>query len=255
MNEHLHIYQLKTGSKTRLITTYKNNSIGLKVRNRHEDLLSNLSTDIFNKDVAHAYIPGQQIKNLVKKHLDSSYFLTCDIKSFFNQINHVTLMEIVKQYQLEHLITFELLEELTCSKEKIGLGIGLLLSPYLSNLYLINFDQNVREYCIKHQIIYTRYADDLSFSSNLKFDQAKLLETVTKELNKLQLQVNKQKTICTDILNQYSSIKILGLNIVHGKNNNYITVSRKYKNLANNERNYMRKVGMENYISFNDNVL
>lgn len=47
-----------------------------------------------------------------------------------------------------------------------GLAVGGPLSPYLMNLYCeVYLDSRLRRWCEKHNIVYTRYVDDLVFSS------------------------------------------------------------------------------------------
>ncbi len=47
-----------------------------------------------------------------------------------------------------------------------GLAVGGPLSPYLMNLYCeVYLDSRVRRWCEKNNIVYTRYVDDLVFSS------------------------------------------------------------------------------------------
>jgi hypothetical protein len=45
------------------------------------------------------------------------------------------------------------------------LSIGAPTSPMLSNVLMIDFDQRISKFCAARQVAYTRYADDLSFSS------------------------------------------------------------------------------------------
>jgi hypothetical protein len=49
-----------------------------------------------------------------------------------------------------------------------GIAVGGPLSPYLMNLYCeVYLDAQVRRWCEKYAIVYTRYVDDLVFSSNV----------------------------------------------------------------------------------------
>ena len=44
------------------------------------------------------------------------------------------------------------------------LSIGAPSSPFLSNAIMYKFDEELFGYCSERQIIYTRYADDITFS-------------------------------------------------------------------------------------------
>ena len=71
---------------------------------------------------------------------------------------------------------------------------GAPTSPYLSNLFMLDFDVHIARYCKEHAIYYTRYADDLTFSSDSNIDDYELKSIVTKELNAIGLQLNSEKT-------------------------------------------------------------
>ncbi|MCQ4912852.1 reverse transcriptase domain-containing protein, partial [Phocaeicola vulgatus] len=48
------------------------------------------------------------------------------------------------------------------------LSVGAPSSPEISNFCLYNFDKILFEICESQNIKYTRYADDLTFSTNTK---------------------------------------------------------------------------------------
>ena len=50
----------------------------------------------------------------------------------------------------------------------LRLSIGAPSSPFISNIVMHHFDDSMSKYCSEKEIIYTRYADDLTFSSNIK---------------------------------------------------------------------------------------
>lgn len=109
------------------------------------------------------------------------WILKCDIRKFFDSINHNTLVNILKQYIPDKDVMW-LLEEVIGSfsvrlphpctplliKERgsVGLPLGNLTSQLFANIYLNTFDQFV-----KHKLkakYYIRYADDFVFLSHDK---------------------------------------------------------------------------------------
>ncbi len=241
-------FPLITGQKKRLITTYAKNNAGLELKQKHQVVLSTFDYSIFNYDVTFAYLPQQNAKQLVQKHLQSKYFYQFDVKDFFLTIDLTILKTLATKYQTNDLS--QVIDECAFSKDK-GLGIGLLPSPYLSNLYLLEFDKQMEKYASNNNLIYTRYADDLTFSCKQNFDKTKLINKLQIELSPLKLQLNLNKTHSSHLIYIGDSVKILGLNLVNGKNTPYITVSRKFKKLAQLENNHLRKIGMNNYIHYN----
>jgi len=57
---------------------------------------------------------------------------------------------------------------------------GFPTSPVIANIVLRGFDQSISEYCKEHNVTYTRYADDLSFSSKVH-NKDELRNTIQKK--------------------------------------------------------------------------
>jgi len=95
-----------------------------------------------------------------KNNTKTCWILKCDIKKFFENINHDILLEILNRYILDKHIIW-LLEKIIrsfSSKSDTGLPLGNLTSQLLVNIYMNEFDQFV-----KHKLkikYYIRYADD-----------------------------------------------------------------------------------------------
>ena len=79
-----------------------------------------------------------------------------------------------------------------------GLAIGGPLSPYLMNLYCeVYLDSRVRYWCEKHEIRYTRYVDDLVFSSAQEIDAGKRRE-IRKFVTNALFTINHRKSKVLD---------------------------------------------------------
>lgn len=122
------------------------------------------------------------------------WILKCDIRKFFENINHQILLEILRSYIPDVGIIW-LLERVTSSFEKtpgVGLPLGNLTSQLFVNIYMNEFDQFVKHRLkIKH---YLRYADDfviLSQSKSYLENLIPLLRAFLKERLKLELHPNK----------------------------------------------------------------
>lgn len=94
-----------------------------------------------------------------KKHGTNGYFLKCDIRKFFDNINHDVLKAKLQNIFSGEL--FELLCEIVDSYEVStgkGLPLGNQTSQWFALYYLDSFDRIIKEKLhIKH---YTRYMDD-----------------------------------------------------------------------------------------------
>jgi retron-type reverse transcriptase len=91
------------------------------------------------------------------------------------------------------------------------LSIGAPTSPWLSNVLMYRFDQAVSQICRGAEVAYTRYADDVTFSSNdpdsLRAVEKELREIV-ESLRSPRLLFNPKKTI---MLSRKSQRRVTGL--------------------------------------------
>lgn len=110
-----------------------------------------------HKGVRNLYIAIRKISNNWKS---SVYALKCDIRKFFDSIDHEILFEIIKR-KVNDLDVLYLIQIVLKSFEKEkdkGLPLGNVTSQLFANIYLNELDQFV-----KHKLkvkYYFRYADD-----------------------------------------------------------------------------------------------
>lgn len=91
-----------------------------------------------------------------------TFFLRIDIKNFFDSINDKMLNSCLRDYIAIDDIISVIID--ICTLNDI-LPQGAISSPSLSNLVLRKIDQRITLYCQRLGVTYTRYADDLLFSS------------------------------------------------------------------------------------------
>jgi len=111
------------------------------------------------------------------------FILKCDIKKFFETIDHEILLDILRK-RIKDIDALWLLEEIiesfasrysTLLKHK-GLPIGNLTSQLFANIYLNEFDQFVKQKLrVKH---YIRYTDDFVIIAQTKADLEELLAPI-----------------------------------------------------------------------------
>lgn len=133
-----------------------------------------------------AYTDGRNIKQNAQIHSRNSFFLKMDLMDFFNSIIPKLLWEAFERegVQLDWLDK-EFLEKILFWKrskysKKLILSIGAPSSPFISNFLMYSFDKVLDEYCENNGITYTRYADDLTFSTKEK-DVLFLIPDVVRE--------------------------------------------------------------------------
>ena len=166
-----------------------------------------------------AYKEGSSIKKHAELHKRSKYLLRLDFKEFFESISD----HDIRKFAAENLTgkiqgwtdeDTNLLVKLCTFKG--GLTIGSITSPLLSDAICYNLD--VALYSLSHElgITYTRYADDLYFSTNRSGVLKNIPERVEDIISRLEcpnnLKINKSKTHHSSKKNK---MKVTGLTITN----------------------------------------
>ena len=152
-------------------------------------ILKNILYHVPTSPFAKAYKPNVSILENLKFHKNQPKVFTLDLENFFPSIRFESIEKLFLDLGYSKSVS-NLLAQL-CTLDSI-LPQGAPTSPYLSNLIFKKADTVLANYCKKHKIRYTRYADDLSFSGN--FDEKKLLLLVTENIEKLGFKINAEKT-------------------------------------------------------------
>ena len=137
----------------------KNSELYDMQKNLQKNFLSKIELPVCVK----GFCKDTSYSDFLKEHTNKKYYMRMDIKDFFGSIKEEkiqeSLQDIVKtQDAVEMIIKL-------CTYEGC-LPQGAVTSPTLSNIVFRRIDQRILKYCQKFDIIYTRYADDLLFSSN-----------------------------------------------------------------------------------------
>ncbi|EKP0304777.1 retron St85 family RNA-directed DNA polymerase [Aeromonas veronii] len=136
-------------------------------------VISQLEKIVSPHKAAVAYIKGLSIKDNAILHAKNSFLLKMDFKDFFHSITPELMFQTYEQLGVSFSIKErEFLSNILFYKVRknshLRLSIGAPSSPFISNIVMHHFDDSMSKYCSEKEIIYTRYADDLTFSSNIK---------------------------------------------------------------------------------------
>ncbi len=163
-----------------------------------------------------------------KNNTRTCWVLKCDIKKFFANIDHATLLEILAQHipdrEIMRLLC-EVVESFSSSRRDVGLPLGNLTSQLFVNIYMNEFDQFA-----KHRLkakCYLRYADDFVILSCDRVWLNGLISSVGKFLKeKLKLELHPQKV---SIQTLASGVDFLGW--VHFPNHRVLRTSTRRRML------------------------
>jgi RNA-directed DNA polymerase len=156
-----------------------------KLKHVQRIIVGLLSREIKVHENATAYIQGKNIAFNASIHQNSHYLLKLDLENFFNSIKPNMLFKEFERQNV-HLTNDDafLLEQLCFwnrSKKKNGslvLSVGAPSSPFMSNALMFTFDKELSDFCSSQNVSYSRYADDMTFSTKEK----NILQTVHKQV-------------------------------------------------------------------------
>lgn len=186
---------------------------------------------------AKAYKKRVSLKENVRFHRGQKIVLKLDILNFFSSIESRYVYDFFRSIGYNKSVSRVLTNLCTLNR---GLPQGASTSPYLSNIVMYNLDRKISNYCKKKKIRYTRYADDMTFSGDFK--PAGIIHFVKKELSKLNLELNYEKT---KILGQNDRQNVTGVVV-----NQKIQIDRITRNnlrleiyfLKKNQENHLRNI-------------
>ena len=154
-------------------------------------------------DAVFSYKEHRSIRDHATRHRFSNFLLRLDFKDFFPSILKKDVIQLLAENRTR--LPKDLSDEdfdlaATFASRHGKLTIGAPSSPPLSNAVLYCFDAYWSQYAVNNQITYSRYADDLYFSTN----QPNLLEAIPARVNQSlhalplpRLALNHEKTVFT----------------------------------------------------------
>lgn len=164
----------KTDKKTGNPKTFKDGTIKKRVIRPSKGELKIIQTRIKNKILSKIELPNNvhggvkkrsNISN-AKPHQGNKYQFTTDLQEFYPSISakrvYETFVELKYSTHFSRLLT-----KLTTWKHELPQGTPT--STHIANLVFLKTDIALIELCNKFGIIYTRYIDDLTFSSQQDF--------------------------------------------------------------------------------------
>ncbi len=136
------------------------------------------------------------LRKITQNDAHFCWILKCDIRKFFDSIDHRILISLLDRKITDPAIKFLLKQiiESFSTVHQTGLPIGNLTSQVFANVYLHELDWYMKQ-TLKHHF-YFRYADDFLFLCHTQEEAEILLQYVEKFLRKqLRLDLHPRKVI------------------------------------------------------------
>lgn len=194
--------------------------------------------NILVSEYAFGFVKEKNILLNAKSHLNQEMVLNIDLENFFPTIKEKRVFHIFyKLCKYDYHISKVLTNLVTLQGR---LPQGACTSPVISNITAYKLDKRLSTYAKKLNLIYTRYADDITFSGSKKIINDFFLENIQNIIKDCGFVINDKKTrFCS----QYGRQEVTGLII----NDNYIHINKKYIREIRQELYYINKFGVSNH--------
>ncbi len=118
------------------------------------------------KATVHGFVPARSILTNAEQHVHKRFILNIDLKDFFHSIHFGRVRGIFMKPP------YNLSIEVSTTLAKICCHLGRLpqgapTSPIVSNMICVRMDSELRKLAKEYKCTYTRYADDITFSTTL----------------------------------------------------------------------------------------
>lgn len=198
-------------------------------------LIENIFSHFRVHSVAKAYKKKTGLVDNVEPHKNNRFLLKIDFENFFPSITAERFKKFLGNENFSEqdiVLLCNVFFKHDRATRSLRLAIGAPSSPTLSNILLYPLDEAIDSKCREMGITYTRYADDLSFSTNEPNQLEKLerlLPILINEASPVDLVINAEKTVHTS---KKHGRRITGL-VITSKNE--ISIGRERKRLLRSQ--------------------
>jgi retron-type reverse transcriptase len=172
---------------------------------------------------AKGFVKGSSIIENAKLHRNKKFLLKIDLKDFFPSISFARVMGMFQappfMFSKDMAVIFA---QICCLDDNGPIPQGGVTSPYISNMICRKLDSRLSKLAINMRIDYSRYADDMTFSTDKNIDFNKFLKIVQEIIEDEGFEINESKT---RFLKKSNRQIVTGIVVNEGLN-----VNRKYIN-------------------------
>lgn len=150
--------------------------------------------------VSHGFIKGRSIFSNAHIHVNKKFVLQIDLKDFFDSFHFGRVAGFFQKninFQCSRPVAI-CLAQLCCYKQKLPQGAPS--SPTVTNLICQILDRRILNLSKRYKVNYTRYADDLTFSTNrlgFQDDWKSFYDELKKIIVKAGFEIHESKTRLT----------------------------------------------------------
>ena len=194
----LEIPKKNCDTRTICVTNKNLKKVQKKLYNKLSTYYDEIKTqNNFTSKISHGFEKNRSIVTNAEVHKNKRYVVNLDLLDFFPSINfgRVRSYFIKNNYFEINDDIATILAQLTCYKGTLPQGAST--SPLIANMICNIMDIRILKIAKKYRLDYTRYADDLTFSTNNKYflnDYDKFLEDIKNIIHRSGFELNSKKT-------------------------------------------------------------
>lgn len=236
----------KTGIR-KLYIEKKNHRNGYREVYEIRDLLLKNCLKCIQTELSSLYSPplyisgfthGRNIAYNASFHLNKKIVVNIDIRDFFESIQYSAIVSAFERLGMNRSFSTILADIVTYDKVLVA---GFNTSPLIANMVCADMDAEIKALCDIHDITYTRYADDLSFSG----DKVECIDSIKSILHKYGFVINGKKT---KIYKKGGPQYVTGLTVADAQQPR---IPRKIKKQLRADIYYIKRWGFTSFIEYN----
>lgn len=197
-------------------------------------LNTNLSKLYSPPDCVHGFVKGRNIKSNAIPHLGKMYVYQFDIENYFESIDSEKVVNSLEKIGFTQNAS-QLISSVVCHNGSLVQGFHT--SPTVANIVFRDLDEIFKD--IGEHIDYSRYADDLYFSSEIELDIYEQIKLILKKFG-FSLNVDKCK-----LMKRGESQYVTGLTVF---DNVTPRISKRKKKQLRQQIYYIKKYGYKGHI-------
>lgn len=187
------------------------------------------------------FVKNKSIVTNAEKHIGAKVLLKFDIKDFFPSIK---FYKVYKQFRfIGYGEKVAKCLTMICVDSSGSLPQGAPTSPALSNIVCFKLDKRIANFCSNQNLIYTRYADDITISSLTVLEKKEInfiKKIIIKIINEEGFESNPEKL---NVIYSNSRMEVTGIVV-----NKKLSVKKEVIREVENAIRYIKKYGLENHL-------
>ncbi|MGU3428505.1 retron Ec67 family RNA-directed DNA polymerase/endonuclease [Enterobacter hormaechei] len=201
-----------------------------------QDCLNNIRENSKEENnFSHGFERNRSIITNAEKHKSKKWVLNIDLSNFFDEFNFGRVRGYFlknKNFSLNTELS-TLIAKIACHQDKLPQGSPC--SPVITNLILVSLDRRLSNLCNRAGCTYTRYADDITISTNKK----EFPRNIIKSHNENSIDLNKK--ILKEIISSGFQINLNKLRLFDRKCRQEVT-GLTVNRFVNVDNKYAKKV-------------